>query len=269
MNVTSDNPWALITGASSGIGSAYASLLAARGFNLLITGRRQSLLESQALQLRQDYQVECEVVIGDLTHEHTVHQIINRAKELPSLNLLVCNAGYGNNQVFFDDTFESQQKMLRVHVEVTTHLCHALSQKIRKPAKGRPGGIILVASLGAYFSTPGYILYPSSKAYLITLGKSLALTLHDHQIPVQVLCPGFTRTDFHNKLGLSTDVLDNKGLIRWMSADRVAFISLKYLRLGKVVLIPGIMNRVVKLAGSLIPFNLYLKIVKGRKGVFR
>lgn len=265
----SRNGWALITGASSGIGAAYATLLASKGFNLLITGRRAALLENQALQLKQNYQVECEIVFGDLSLEHTVHQVINRAKKLPSLNLLVCNAGFGNNQVFFDDTFESQQKMLRVHVEASTHLCHALSQKIQQPAKGQPGGIILVSSLGAFFSTPEYILYPSSKAYLITLGKSLALTLHDRKIPVQVLCPGFTRTDFHHKLGLSTDALENKGLIRWMSADRVAFVSLKNLRLGKVVLIPGIMNRVIKLAGSLIPFNIYLKIVKGRKGVFR
>lgn len=266
---TSESCWALITGASSGIGAAYATHLASKGFNLLITGRRAALLESQAGHLQQKYGIECEIIIGDLACEQTLYHIIRRVTALPSLNLLVCNAGFGNTQVFFQDTFESQQKMIRVHVDATTHLCHALSMKIKPPRKGMPGGIILVSSLGAFFSAPGFILYPSTKAYLVTLGKSLALTLYHQKIPVQVLCPGFTRTDFHNKLGVSPDTMGNKGMIRWMSPDRVVQFSLKKLRLGKVVIIPGSMNRFLRLTGKLISYRLYLRIVKGKEMIFR
>jgi len=258
--------WALITGATSGLGEAYARLLASRGYNLILTGRRKEALIPLVENLKATNNINVEVVLGDLSDNKVVEQIIDSGREL---SFLICNAGFGNKIDFFDDTIQSQELMIKVHINATVQLCHALAPKIIKPTKTAMGGIILVSSLGSFFSSPNAVLYCSTKAFLNSFAKSLALALYGCGIPVQALCPGFTRTQFHSKLNIPSETLKNRGFIRWMEAEKVVLYSLKRLKLGKVIVIPGFFNRILKFIGQLLPFWLYLKIVAGKGTIFK
>lgn len=261
--------WALITGATSGLGEAYARLLASMGYNLILTGRRKEALMPLAENLMTVNKIEVEVILGDLSEIKIVEQIIESGSKVSELAFLICNAGFGNKIDFFDDTIHSQELMIKVHIDASVRLCHALAPKIIKPSKTSMGGIILVSSLGSFFSSPNALLYCSTKAFLNNFAKSLALALYDRGIPVQALCPGFTRTQFHIKLNIPSETLKNRGFIRWMEPDKVVQYSLKKLKLGKVIVIPGFFNRILKFVGNLLPFWLYLKIVAGKGTIFK
>lgn len=261
--------WALITGATSGLGEAYARLLASMGYSLILTGRRKEALMPLAESLKATNYINVEVILGDLSDNKVVEQIVDGGSKVSELSFLICNAGFGNKIDFFDDTIQSQELMIEVHINATVQLCHALAPKIIKPPKTAMGGIILVSSLGSFFSSPNAILYCSTKAFLNSFAKSLALALYGRGIPVQALCPGFTRTQFHSKLNIPSETLKNRGFIRWMEAEKVVLYSLKRLKLGKVIVIPGFFNRILKFVGNLLPFWLYLKIVAGKGTIFK
>ncbi len=261
--------WALITGATSGLGEAFARLLASRGYNLILSGRKEEVLVPLAENLRLANSIDVELIFGDLSDIKVIEQIIDSGSNVSELAFLICNAGFGNKLDFFEDTIQSQELMIKVHITATVQLCHALAPKIIKPAKTEMGGIILVSSLGSFFSSPNAVLYCSTKAFLNSFAKSLALTLYDRGIPVQALCPGFTRTQFHSKLNIPTETLKNRGFIRWMEPEKVVQYSLKKLKLGKVIVIPGFFNRILKFVGNLLPFWLYLKIVAGKGTIFK
>lgn len=261
--------WALITGATSGLGEAFARLLASRGYNLILTGRKEEVLGPLADNLRLANSIDVQLIFGDLSDIKVIEQIIDSGSNVSELAFLICNAGFGNKLDFFEDTIQSQELMIKVHIDASVRLCHALAPKIIKPSKTGMGGIILVSSLGSFFSSPNAVLYCSTKAFLNSFAKSLALALYGRGIPVQALCPGFTRTQFHNKLNIPADTLKNKVLIRWMKAEKVVFYSIQKLRIGKVVVIPGVLNRVVKFIGQLMPFWIYLRIVAKKEPIFK
>jgi len=265
----SERGWALITGATSGLGKIYAQELAKKGINLIITGRREELLATLATSLMRDHAVTVDVIAGDLSEVDVVDKVINRAMQVSRLQFLISNAGYGSKTDFLQDSVESEGKMVKVHVEATIRLCHALALHVVTPSGPGKGGIILVSSLAAFFSSADSIMYCSTKAFLNSFAKSLALRLYDRGIPVQALCPGYTRTEFHDKLDIPTENLKNRGLIRWMSASKVVEVSLRKLQLGKVIVIPGLINRFIKFISLIIPFRIYIKLAPARGKIFK
>lgn len=253
--------WVLITGASSGIGAEYARQLAALGYNLILCGRRTKLLSSVARQIKEAFKVEVKVVIADLAKDSQLTKLIQTALKVKNIIGLINNAGFGLKEELKPGSFKEQQNMLRVHIEAATRLIHALLPQLLKA--GRRGFIINVSSVAALIATPTSPLYAASKAYLNVLSESLFATYYKSGLRVQALCPGFTKTDFHLRLGMKPEERKNRGLIRWMEARSVVRASLKALPKNKVLVVPGFLNRlgvaIVRL-GLLVLDGLYYRL---------
>lgn len=236
---------ALITGASSGLGAAFAGRLAAFGFDCILLARRKDRLEELARELSAAYKVRSSIIQADLSDAAQTQEAAERAAAM-GIDVLVNNAGYGTHGNFAEQPMEKVARMVDVHIVAAMQLAHAVLPGMRERKRG---AIVNVASLGAFALTPGSVVYDSTKSFLVTFSENLSLEVERDGIVVQALCPGFTRTEFH-------DVGDVKGFDRkmipdplWMTADEVVRQSLHVLETGKkVVFIPGWKNRLSKWA---------------------
>jgi short-subunit dehydrogenase len=273
-------PVACITGATSGIGRAYAVALAHRGFDLMITGRREEKLHAVAREIQSDDPSrKVQVIVGDLTSATAVDDLARLLSETPNLTVFIHNAGYGHRTPFFETDSGDLRDMAVLHMEAATQLVRAAVPAItetvdrvsREPAdsqSGSPGGcpaaVVLVSSLAAFTPMPGPAMYTSTKAFLVELGRALQPELTDRGIATQVLCPGFTHTDFHDRLQWSQDRRRSRGLVRWMTAEDVVARSLRRLSRTSLraspVFIPGATNRLLRGMVRLMPHRAYLRI---------
>ncbi len=232
---------AMITGASSGIGAAYARQLAEAGFDLIIVARRKDRLEDLASTLQNTNGIDVEVVAADLSNTEDIKKVAARAKEIDDLNVLVSNAGFGTIGNFADLPLQRHLDMLNVHVVATINLCHAVLPAMKAQNKGV---IIVVSSVMSVSFMPGNTMYSSTKAFLKTFAENLALELKGTQVRLQALCPGFTDTEFQR-------VGDYEGWDRtvvpkslWMPADEVVSLSLAKIKNDDtVVCVPGEVNQ--------------------------
>ncbi len=231
---------ALITGASSGIGAAFARALAAQGFDLILVGRREKRLAVLAAELRRS--VRADFLVADLSTSDGVERLERSIRQTADLELLVNNAGFGTMGPFADIDLATQLDMLHVHLVATMRLCHAALPGLI--ARNR-GAIINVASIGAFMPGAGNVTYNATKAFLVSFSESLQKELLGTSIHVQALCPGFTVTDFHDRAAYVD--LDRAQIPRWLwsSARAVVEASLKALRRHQVICIPGFKNRVL------------------------
>ncbi|PKN70364.1 MAG: NAD(P)-dependent oxidoreductase [Deltaproteobacteria bacterium HGW-Deltaproteobacteria-12] len=235
---------ALITGASSGIGASYAKLLAEKGFDLILLARRKERLQSLADKLQTDYSIRCEIISADLANCEEINKVVNYIHQVDNLDILINNAGFATVGYFADVPLEKSMRMFHVHMTASLQLSHAALQGMLKRKRG---AIINVSSMGAFLLTPGNVLYDATKSYLVTFSENLALEVKDKGIRIQALCPGFTRTEFH-------EVGDFKNFDRsvipnslWMMPDEVASLSLKVMEINKkIVFIPGWKKRLLK-----------------------
>ncbi len=191
-------PLALITGASSGIGAAFARRLAADGYGLILHGRRKELLDALAAELAQKHGTRCEVLIADLSEDAGIEAVAKRAASAAP-DILINNAGIGAGGKFVDPDLAPKLAMLRVHIDATVRITHAALPAMRQRGSG---AIINVASVAGLAPSGGSVLYGASKSFLVFFSESLALTLLGNGIRVQALCPGLTHTDFHSRIGL-------------------------------------------------------------------
>ena len=240
-----DNPGrALITGASSGIGASYAKQLAEKGFDLIILARRTDQLQTLTDKLQADYSIRCEIISADLSNGEEINKVADDIRYLDNLDILINNAGFATIGYFAEVPLEKSMRMFQLHMAASLQLTHAALQGM---LKRRRGAIINVSSMGAFVLTPGNVLYDATKSFLSTLSENLTLEVRDKGIKIQALCPGFTRTEFH-------EVGDFKNFDRsaipdylWMMPDEVVSLSLKALENNKeVVFIPGWTNRLAK-----------------------
>ena len=236
---------ALITGASSGIGAAFARKLAALGYDLTLVARRGDRLAALAAELEAAYGIRAEVLIADLTDEDDVERVAGAIAAIPSLELLVNNAGMGAEGRFYQADIGPQLDMIRLHVLASVRLARAALPGMVD--RGR-GGIINVASVAGFMALPENVNYCATKGYLITFSKALQLELAGTGVRVQALCPGFTHTEFHDDLREFDKARTPK--ILWMPAEAVVEASLRGLARGEVVSIPGIGNRLIAAIGS-------------------
>ena len=246
---------ACITGASSGIGAAFARRLARDGYRLILHGRREGLLRSLAEELARGHGIRSDVVLADLRGPDGIRVLEERIGATPDLSLLVNNAGYSTLKYFHEEPIEGQEALIRVHVLAPVRLTHAAIPVLR--ARGG-GAIINVSSVAGFLIAPGSATYCATKAYLINFTETLHLELQGSGIRMQALCPGFTLTDFHTKLGYDTS---RKALKKFMSAEEVVEQSLNDLRRGKVVSVPGLRYRVAAVAPRFIPRRLFYRLV--------
>jgi len=229
-------PLAVVTGASSGIGTAYARALAARGYDLALVARRRDRLQKLADELAGRYHAGAAVLAADLTSDADLRKVEQFLAGAANLALLVNNAGFGTMGYFFKVPIEGQDAMHRLHILATTRLTHAALPNL--VARGQ-GAVINVSSVAAFIARPGSTSYYATKAWIncFTEGLSLELRRAGSPVRVQALCPGFTVTEFHEVLGLDRKAISSGGW--WMSAEAVVEASLRGLEKGKVFVVPG------------------------------
>ncbi len=247
---------ALITGASSGIGAVFARRLAEEGYDLILHGRREVPLAQLRDELAAAYRISSRIVLAELTDPAGVLRLENIIAETPTLSLLVNNAGYSSPHYFEHEDRDGQERLVRVHVIAPLRLMHAAIPVMR--ARGG-GAIINVSSVAGFLVGPGSATYCAAKACLTNLTETLSIELRGSGIRVQALCPGFTVTDFHRRQGFNTDAKFFKG---FMSADDVVDASLRDLKHGKVVSIPGAKYKVVGVLSRWIPRRLMYRAAR-------
>ncbi|MBU2097228.1 MAG: SDR family NAD(P)-dependent oxidoreductase [Gammaproteobacteria bacterium] len=227
---------AVITGATSGIGAAYAEAFAKQGYHLILAGRRQQELSQLASRLTEQYGVNVQLEIGDLSNHHDLHALVDTVTLLPSLDALVNNAGYAVDGRLGDIDWSDHQALLDVHVTATTQLTHAALPNLVR-AKGI---LINVASVASWIPTAQSALYGPTKAYVRSFTESIALGYRADGLKALALCPGFTITDFHSRMGLNPDTFyQKKGLVRAWTAEQVVAQSFKDLGKGRVISVMG------------------------------
>lgn len=243
-----------ITGASSGIGAAFARRLAS-GHDLLLIARRKDRLEQLAKELTGGYQTNVEILVADLTAEADLAAAADRIASESSLALLINNAGFGTKRRFWEAPLESQEQMHKLHIMATVRLTHAaLSGMVARDL----GGIINVASVSAFVRSPGTVSYSATKAWMTAFTEGLYIELQGlhSNVTVQALCPGFTYSEFHDTMGVSRYRLAGAGF--WMTAEEVVDASLDGLRRRKLFVIPGWRYRILTSIFSKLPLRMRL-----------
>jgi uncharacterized protein len=258
--------YALITGATSGIGAEFAKQLAEKNYNLILTGRRENIIQELAKEIKEKQNIDIKIIIADLSKDEDVKKIIKQISHIDSLEFLVNNAGYGTKKSFFEDSFENQEQMLKVHINALARLTHATTPQMIKNKKGY---IVNVSSIASFLSSPTSEFYCATKAFITNYSESLHLALKNSNIKVQALCPGFTRTDFHQKLDICDTKRKDGLIIKWMNAEDVVKISLTSLKKrNHVIIVPGFWNKILNLLIKVIPKRIYYKIAESKPQPF-
>jgi len=248
-------PCALVTGATSGIGAAFANRLAQEGFDLILHGRRQKELLERANNLERTYRTSVEIVIAELSQTEGIRKLEESIKSLERLDMLINNAGYWEPGVFWERSPDSLEAMIMVHnVAPVRFICAALPRMLEQ----NRGDIINVSSIGAYFNMVTMENYGATKAYSISFTESLHVALMGTGIRVQVLIPGFTVTEFHSRLGADF----TKAQRRWMQPEEVVDKSLRALGKAQVLCLPGFRHRLIVKLVSAIPRPVYYRVMK-------
>ncbi|MFJ7771749.1 SDR family NAD(P)-dependent oxidoreductase [Streptomyces sp. NPDC097107] len=236
---------ALITGSTAGIGAAFARRLAADGHNLVLVARDTKRLREQATELHDRHGIEAEVLTADLATDPGIEAVAARLGERRSpVDLLVNNAGFGNKGRFLDVSMADELTMLKVHCEAVLRLTSAATETMRE--RGR-GGVVNVASVAAFVPRG---TYGASKAWVVQFTQGVAKDLAGSGVRLMALCPGFVRTEFHQRAGMGTDNIPNW---MWLDADKVVTAALDDLARGKSLSIPDPRYKTLMGAAKLVP----------------
>ncbi len=237
---------ALITGATSGIGRAFARRLAHDGYTLILHGRRESELATLCGELRTRHGIAAEYVTAEFSDPDQLLRVEERIRQISDLDLLVNNAGFGTATTFELEDVAVLEAMVRTHLTAPVRLIRAALPGM---LERRRGAIINVASVAGFLISHGS-LYCATKAALINLSESLHLQVRSKGIRIQALCPGFTRSEFHQRMGVDTS---GEFFRHFMSAEAVVDASLNALKRGKVVCIPGLSYKIAAAAPRFMP----------------
>ena len=253
MKPDGDRPFAVITGASRGIGAEYARALAARGYDLLLVARDEAALRNLAQALTKEYGRAVETAVIDLGKPGAAQQLHLAAQsQRPQVDLLVNNAGFGFFGEFARMSPAALGAMLHLHVlTVVETIRLVLPDMIAR----RSGGIITVASVAGFMPIPYMALYAATKSFLIAFSQSLAEEVRPYGVSVQACCPGSTATEFHRRAG--SEPHDPVGL---QSPSEVVRLSLARLGSGPVVVLTGFTGRFVRLLCPLVPDRLWARL---------
>lgn len=247
--------WALITGASSGMGVDYARLLAKDGMNLVVTARRKERLESLQADLTEKHGVEVEVVDLDLGRPGAGRELKERADAKGiEIELLVNNAGFGVYGLFHETDLEKTEKMLAVNIVALTELTKVYADEMIERGSGH---ILLVSSIGAYQPTPTYASYAAAKSYVLHFGEALHHEVKNLGVNVTVVSPGVTSTEFFQTSGQKPTIYQR---LCAMKSRPVATVALKALLKGRQSVVPGTLNNVVVFLVRFVPRAIQAKL---------
>ena len=248
MTARTSGTTALITGASAGLGAEFARQLAAQGTNLVLVARNRARLEEAAAGLERRYGITAEVLPADLTDDAGVEAVVARlADPERPVGILVNNAGIGLLHNFEDNRISEEKKHLKLHGETAMVLTHAA---LKGMLERRSGRIINVASIAAFLPRG---TYSAAKAWLVSFSRWANLAYRRQGIKVTAVCPGFTHTEFHDRMGMDKSVAPSWA---WLHADRVVREGLADNERGRPVSIPSKRYKLVAAVAQVAPAKL-------------
>jgi hypothetical protein len=261
MNTPTERKRALITGATSGIGEAYARAWAEKGYDLILTGRRRDVIEHVAQQIEQEYQVKAEVVIIELSDEKELDLFIEKVKDEGPIHVLVNNAGFTSKGLYHLHNITNEVNMVRVHAIAMMRLTHAVLPGM---LERRSGAIINVASIQAVTPMSLSTTYCSVKAFMKNFSICIHSEVKDYGVKVQCVLPGFTRSDLGRTIGVDMNTMGDKGMVNWMLPEEVVRVSLRDLKKkNKVISIPGAGNKMLYTLIKMLPDRIWLALIPG------
>jgi short-subunit dehydrogenase len=250
-------PLSLVTGPTSGIGLSFARQLAARGHDLVLVARDRERLDALALTLRDEHGARVEVLPADLADRAQLAPVEERlARTDDPVDLLVNNAGFGLGSAFLRHDVEAEQAMLDVLVTAVLRLTHAAARQM----VGRGGGgIVNVASVAAYLPSGPYA---AAKRYVVSLSEWTDLAYRGRGVRAMALCPGFTRTELHQRMGARRQGPS----WLWLDPDRVVAEGLRDLDRGRRVSVPSKRYKAITTLARVTPVGLQARIQGGSRG---
>jgi short-subunit dehydrogenase len=261
------NRWALVTGASAGIGAEFARQLAERGASLVTTARRLDRLEALAAELRDKHGVRVECIAADLADPQAVQSLCEEiGRRDVRIDILINNAGYGVAGSFLTPSWQTHLDSVRVLMTAPCELVYKLLPGMRERGYGR---IANIASLAGHMpGSAGHTLYAASKAFLIKFSQSLALENVGKGVKVCAVCPGFTYSEFHDVVG-TRDTVSKMPNWMWSPASDVVREGIDAMERGEIVYVTGRINRLIKSLMKLVPDKMALRSIQKRSNKFR
>ncbi len=239
---------ALVTGASAGIGAAFCRELARTGHHLVLVARNRDSLEALGADLTSRYGVHCEVLVADLANRDDVERVAERIRtdefERRGIDLLVNNAGFGIPGAFLEAEVAEEERALDVMCRAVLVLSHAAGRTMRQRGSG---AIINVSSVAGFVAMSSY---SAIKAWVTTFSEALATELAGSGVRVTALCPGFTRSEFHQRANLNMSRLPDA---LWLDPDELVQACLADVRRGRVLSVPGVAYKALTAATSVLP----------------
>jgi hypothetical protein len=247
--------WAIITGASSGIGKALAFEFAAGGFDLFLVARNESALAEVASLCKQRYGVDTDLMLADLSCADAVEKLIRLLASKPrQYEVLVNNAGFGIHGDFASTDIEQNVRLLNVQLAAAIRLTRAVLPAM---VARRSGRILNVASVYSYSPVPFQSVYGACKAFLLSFSSAIQNELEGTGVTVTVFCPGVTQTEFRSRAGIGQN-RKHSG----MTAEASARIAYQATLRGKHIVVPGLLNRLYVLVTHLLPVQTVSNIVR-------
>ncbi len=251
MSGSSPRRLALVTGASAGIGAAFAEVYAANGYDLVLTARRADRLAAQAGELSARHGVVAHTIVQDLLVPEAVPAITARLKgDGLAVDALVNNAGFGLSGAFLASDWEAQRRVIRLLLEAPAELAHSLAPGMVARGFGRIVNIASVAGLVP--GTAGHTLYPATKSAMIKFSQSLNLELAASGVHVCAVCPGFTYSEFHDMNG-TRDIVSRLPKWMWLSAAQVAVAGYAAVERNDAINVPGGQYKAITSLARLLP----------------
>ncbi|MCH8318508.1 MAG: SDR family oxidoreductase [Bacteroidetes bacterium] len=241
--------YALITGASKGIGKALSYELAKRKFDLLLVARSEPLLKELTKNIEQDYHVDVKYFVSDITLPRSPEKIANWCSENKlSLKILVNNAGFGLQGLFDQLSIDEQMNMMQLNMASLVSLTYHLLPNLKKNV---PAYILNISSTAAYQAIPGLNVYAATKSFVLSFSRGLRIELSKTTVSVSCVCPGPTDTHFTERAKMLK--LHERTKKFFMKPEVVAKIAVKGMFNGKAEIIPGLLNKISSLASYYFP----------------
>ena len=249
---------AFISGATSGIGAAFANHYAREGYDLIITGHPDDKILLCVEELKEKYDVNIEIILADFANENDIRRVEEILGSNHRIEVLINNAGFVFGIPFLQNDIGSWENMIKVHINAPVRFIYAALPNLISKGKGV---IINLSSISSFMPIPQDLMYSATKLFNNSFMESIHISLKGKGIKVQVLCPGFVTSNFHERAGFELPEFSNKGILHWMDPKRVVEISVRNLRRkNKVIVIPGFRNKMIICMFMIAPRKIFYRL---------